>query len=113
MSDYPKFELIRNWEDLAGKTIVKLEKWGGIVYLRLEQNGQAYVTTLQGGAAWDSDYLDLLEDIPPDYILVELGLLTPEEFARRQEEQERIYQEERLAKRKALYEDLKKELGYV
>lgn len=113
MSEYPEFEVIQNWEDLLGKTIVKLEKWGETVYLRLEQNGQAYIATLQGGAAWDSDYLSLLECIPSDDVLVELDLLASEEFARRREEEARIYEEQLLEQRREQYERLKKELGYV
>lgn len=109
-------KVITQLEDLEGLTVLKVYSYGSKLYLKLSHPNQpdtVFLATFEGGMAWDVDYLSMCDFAPSDDVLVEFDLLSKEQYEKLQEEQERIYQEERLANQKALYEELKKELGYV
>lgn len=114
MSDH--YRIIQQLEDLEGLTILKVAKDCSRLYLKLsspEQPETIFLATLEGGMVWDTDYLEIHEDAPTDDILVELDLLSREQYEKLQEAQELAYEQELLARKQEQYERLKKELGYV
>lgn len=109
-------QIIQQLEDLEGLTILKVIQNCSRLHLKLshpEQPETIFLVTLEGGVAWDVDYLEIREDAPSDEILVEFGLLSREQYEKLQEAQELAYEQELLARKKEQYEKLKKELGYV
>ena len=109
-------QIIQQHEDLEGLTILKVVKYCSSLYLKLshpEQPETIFLVTLEGGMAWDTDYLEIREDAPSDDIMVELDLLSREQYEKLQEAQELAYEQELLARKQEQYERLKKELGYV
>ena len=109
-------KVITQLEDLEGLTVLKVYNYCSKLHLKLSHPNQpdtVFLATLEGGMAWDVDYLEIREDAPSDEILVEFGLLSREQYEKLQEAQDLAYEQELLARKKEQYESLKKELGYV
>lgn len=109
-------QIIQQLEDLEGLTILKVVEYCSRLHLKLsssEQPETIFLATIEGGMAWDADYIAIREDAPSDDILVEFGLLSREQYEKLQKAQELAYEQELLARKKEQYEKLKKELGYV